>query len=318
MREDGGKWESVGDGYDFLKSDFGSWGAGKKMWNPQLFPTSGGWACLFRVTPDGGVMGLAESADLLTWRPQKYMEASDTSMLTFRTNVGFLPSAEEIDGKLISGNVMKTDAATVARLKEYVGERRRLQKLYSEHCDGDKERFAGLQPLSASITADGTDKEISPLLMGIFFEDINYSADGGLYGELVQNRDFEYVAGESRDKEWGPKYGWSVTGDKIGFSISTDNPIHANNPHFARLEVQGGIATLVNNGGNAFVNSGYDGIAVSKGEPYRLRLKARSTKKMPLEVNIISEHGRKVAGGKLKLKQSRDWVDYELILTPDE
>ena len=318
VREDGGKWESVGDGYDFLKSDFGSWGAGKKMWNPQLFPTSGGWACLFRVTPDGGVMGLAESADLLTWRPQKYMEASDTSMLTFRTNVGFLPSAEEIDGKLISGNVMKTDAATVARLKEYVGERRRLQKLYSEHCDGDKERFAGLQPLSASITADGTDKEISPLLMGIFFEDINYSADGGLYGELVQNRDFEYVAGESRDKEWGPKYGWSVTGDKIGFSISTDNPIHTNNPHFARLEVQGGIATLVNNGGNAFVNSGYDGIAVSKGEPYRLRLKARSTKKMPLEVNIISEHGRKVAGGKLKLKQSRDWVDYELILTPDE
>ena len=154
--------------------------------------------------------------------------------------------------------------------------------------------------------------------MGIFFEDINYSADGGLYGELVQNRDFEYVAGESRDKEWGPKYGWSVTGDKIGFSISTDNPIHANNPHFARLEVQGGIATLVNNGGNAFVNSGYDGIAVSKGEPYRLRLKARSTKKMPLEVNIISEHGRKVAGGKLKLKQSRDWLDYELILTPDE
>ncbi|HCI55347.1 MAG TPA: hypothetical protein DFI01_05415, partial [Bacteroidales bacterium] len=45
-------------------------------------------------------------------------------------------------------------------------------------------------------------KKISPLLFGIFFEDINYSADGGLYAELVQNRSFEYSPTDRR--EWNP------------------------------------------------------------------------------------------------------------------
>lgn len=318
VREDGGKWRSIGNGFDFVKSDFGPWGSHKKMWNPQLFPTSTGWACLFRATPDGSVIGWAESADLLKWKPQKYMAPADTSKLTFRSNVGFIPSAEEVNGKLVSGNVMKTDRALVERLDAYVAERGRLAALYSEHADKDSERFAGLAPLKATFVADGSSKEISPLLMGIFFEDINYAADGGLYGELIQNRDFEYCPGEGRGDGWGQKYAWSVAGDKIGFEISEDNPVHPNNPHFARLDVKGGIATLINNGGNAFVNSGYDGIPLAKGEPYRLRLKARTDKNMPMEINLVSEHGRKLASGKLKLKKSRDWKDYELILTPDE
>ena len=136
VRENGGAWRSIGNGYDFVRSDFGPWGAvGKKMWSPQLFPTSTGWALLFRTTPTGSVIGWAESADLLKWKPQKYVSPNDTSKLTFRSNVGFLPSTEEIDGKLIAGNVMKTDAATVKRLDEYVAERGRLAKLYSEHAD---------------------------------------------------------------------------------------------------------------------------------------------------------------------------------------
>lgn len=319
VSRDGKSWRSIGDGYDFVKSDFGTWGAGKKMWSPQLFPTSAGWSCLFRATPDGSAIGWAQSPDLINWKPQEYLTPSDTAKLTFRSNVGFQPSVVDLDGKKISGYVMKTDDQTVKRLEDYTAERARLAALYSEHCDKDGERFAGLQPVKGSVVASGESKEISPLLMGIFFEDINYAADGGLYGELVQNRDFEYNNDERRNvKEWGPDYAWKVEGDKIDFSISTDEPIHPNNPHFARLNVKGGIATLVNNGGNAFINSGFDGIAVKKGEPYRLRLKARSTKKMPMEINIVSDHGRKVASGKVTVKQSKDWKDYELILTPDE
>lgn len=318
VREEGQAWRPIGGGFDFVKSDFGPWGSHKKMWSPQLFPTSSGWALLFRATPDGSVIGWAESPDLLKWKPQRYLSPADTSKLTFRCNVGFLPTAEEIDGKLISGNVMKTDAATVEALDAHVRERQRLWKLYSEHADKDVERFTGLKPLKASLTCTGDSKEISPLLMGIFFEDINYAADGGLYAELIQNRDFEYKEGEGRDKGWGPQYGWSVTGDKIGFSIATDNPVHPNNPHFARLDVKGGIATLINNGGNAFINSGFDGITLKKGDPYRLRLKARSTKKMPMEINLVNDQGRKLASGKIKLKSSRDWEDYEIVLTPDE
>lgn len=319
VSQDGKSWRSIGNGYDFVKSDFGAWGAGKKMWSPQLFPTSTGWSCLFRVTPDGSAIGWAQSTDLINWKPQEYLTPSDTAKLTFRSNVGFQPSVVDLDGKKVSGYVMKTDDQTVKRLEDYTAERARLAALYSEHCDKDGERFAGLQPVKGRVVATGRSKDISPLLMGIFFEDINYAADGGLYGELVQNRDFEYNNDERRNvKEWSPEYAWKVEGDKIDFSISTDEPIHPNNPHFARLNVKGGIATLINNGGNAFVNSGFDGIAVKKGEPYRLRLKARSTKKMPMEIDIVSDHGRKVASGKITVKQSKDWNDYELILTPDE
>lgn len=318
VKEDGGEWRQIGNGFDFVRSDFGPWGSGKKMWNPQLFPTAGGWALLFRATPDGSVIGMAESPDLLTWKPQRYMAPSDTSSLSFRRNVTYLPAAVKIGDNLVSGNVMKSDKATVDRLEAHVAKRQELNHLYSEHADKDAERFADLKPLKASVTADGSEKDISPLLMGIFFEDINYAADGGLYGELVQNRDFEYRPGEGHDKAWGPKYAWTVNGDKIDFEISTDDPIHANNPHYARLDVKGGIATIVNNGGNAFVNSGFDGITLEKGAPYRLRLKARSDKRMPLEINLVSDQGRRLATGKLKLKPSRDWKDYELVLKPDE
>ena len=79
----------------------------------------------------------------------------------------------------------------------------------------------------------------------------------------------------------GPKYAWKVNGDKIKFDIASENPIHPNNANYARLDVEGGITNLINNGGNAFVNSGYDGIAVKKGEPYRFRMKAAAGRQCP-------------------------------------
>ena len=320
VKEESGSWRQIGNGYDFVRSDFGPWGSFKKMWNPQLFPTStGGWALLFRADPKGEVIGWAESPDLISWKPQKYLAPGDTSKLTFRTNQGFLPGIAEIGGAQVAGNVMKVDGKMIEKLDAYAAERARLAALYSEHCDGDKDRFAGLQPLKASLTATGNSHEISPLLMGIFFEDINYAADGGLYAELIQNRDFEYSSSDCGVKDWGPKYAWKVLGDKIDFTISTDDPIHPNNPHFARLEVKGGIASLVNNGGNAFVNTGWDGINLQKDDPYRLRLKARVNKNMPVDIYLMNDAtGKKVATGKLKLKSSRDWADYELILKPIE
>ena len=71
VSQDGKSWRSIGNGYDFVKSDFGAWGAGKKMWSPQLFPTSTGWSCLFRVTPDGSAIGWAQSPDLINWKPKE-------------------------------------------------------------------------------------------------------------------------------------------------------------------------------------------------------------------------------------------------------
>lgn len=318
VKEENGTWRSIGNGYDFVKSDFGSWGPGKKMWNPQLFKTDSGWKLLFRVNNESTVVGMAESPDLINWKPQEYMLTADSAKLDFRKNVQYIPSAIDLNGKTVKGYEMKVEPQLIGSLDKYVGERTRLASLYSEHCDKDAQRFSNLPPLKATLRASGNSKDISPLLMGIFFEDINYAADGGLYGELVQNRDFEYLPGEGNDKEWGPGFAWSVKGDKIGFTIATDDPIHANNPHYARLEVKGGVATLINNGGNAFVNSGFDGITLKKGEPYRLRFKARCDKKMPMEIDLVSSHGRKLATGKVTVKKGGKWSDYEIVLTPDE
>src|SRR5471030_4855 len=73
---------------------------------------------------------------------------------------------------------------------------------------------------------------VSPLLHGIFFEDINYGADGGLYAELVQNRSFEHA-------EHLYAYGKVARGDAAGdLSIETAQPLNAKNPHYLHLTVR--------------------------------------------------------------------------------
>jgi len=319
VSNDGNSWRSIGNGYDFVKSDFGSWGPGKKMWRPQIFPTSTGWSCLFEASKDGQVIGWAQSPDLINWRPQDYLSPADTTKLTFRTNVGFAPAEIVLDGKKLSGYSMKADDKTIAMLDAHAAERARLASLYSEHCDRDSVRFAGLQPINGKVVASGDSHAISPLLMGIFFEDINYAADGGLYGELVQNRDFEYRHEErSNIPEWGPKFAWKTIGNNIDFSIATDNPIHPNNPHFARLEIKGGITNVVNAGEEALVNSGFDGITLKRDEAYTLTFKARSDKKIPLVIDLIDRQGEKIASGKVTVTKSGDWKDYRLTLIAKE
>src|SRR3954465_3750059 len=68
---------------------------------------------------------------------------------------------------------------------------------------------------------------ISPDLFGIFFEDISYAADGGLYGELVQNRSFEY--GPADRKDWNYFTAWQYRTEGFGYgniSVETAAPLH--------------------------------------------------------------------------------------------
>lgn len=311
-RNSTGQWTPIGsgNGYDFVKSDFGAWGSHKKMWEPKLYNVNGTWVCLFNATDGGTVIGWAESTDLKNWKPQKYREPGDVTKLPFVSAPTFRPATVKIGGQEVKGNIMDMDEATIADLKKYVDERAHLAALYSEHCDADPVRFAGLKPLKGCLVANGTSKEISPLLMGIFFEDINYAADGGLYAELIQNRDFEYDSTESWTKGWGPEYAWSVRGNGMDMSIRTANPIHANNPHYARLKVSDATAD------GTLVNEGWDGIVLKHGEKYRFSIKARSNVKMPVTVRLVSEgSGWVCAEGKVTVKPSQTWKEYELTLT---
>ena len=90
-----------------------------------------------------------------------------------------------------------------------------------------------------TISIQSPGKAISPDLIGVFFEDINYAADGGLYAELVQNRSFEYSATEQTS--WTPLTAWELVqrdGGKGSLKVSDAVLVHPNNPHYAVLEME--------------------------------------------------------------------------------
>ena len=93
-------------------------------------------------------------------------------------------------------------------------------------------------------------------MYGIFFEDINFGADGGLYAELIKNRSFEF------ENPWG---GWEPFGD---VSIAEKNPCFNKNPHYAHLTYTGQIT------GTGLENEGFKGIGIKADENYDFSLYA--------------------------------------------
>ena len=118
-------------------------------------------------------------------------------------------------------------------------------------------------------------KAISDELIGIFFEDISSSADGGLYAELIQNGSFEYSPAE-RDG-WGAGTAWKQIrpGHSLGtLEVRKDNTIHPNNPTYLRLYAERVKEYYDYTGWKGFgiENEGFKGISArdSKASPSRL------------------------------------------------
>ena len=66
-------WKGIGPGYAFVKSDLGTWGAQKKMFNPNLLRMADGtWRCVFQVNDNVNQFAVAVSKDLVKWQPQDY------------------------------------------------------------------------------------------------------------------------------------------------------------------------------------------------------------------------------------------------------
>ena len=220
------KWLSVSDGFAYLKCDFGRWGAEKRMIKPLLEKAEDGrWYCRWQLTPSGKVWGTSHSSDLLKWAPQQYVNAEKPA-------VPRLVTARQIvlDKDTLNGYMQKVPYADIEQLIRFAEHKKFRDIQNNERTEQDAVRFAGLKPVTATIRVDaGRVKPISEHLIGIFFEDINYGADGGLYAELVQNRDFEYSAKDgARDKNWNSTYAWSIQGTDAELSVSEDNPIHTN------------------------------------------------------------------------------------------
>jgi alpha-L-arabinofuranosidase len=170
-------------------------------------------------------------------------------------------------------------------------------------------------------------KQISDELIGIFFEDISSSADGGLYAELIQNGSFEYSPAE-RDG-WGAGTAWKQVrpGHSLGtMQVRMDNPLNANNPTYMRLHTERAKEYYDYKGwkGYGLENTGFDGISVKAGEKYDFSMFLRNIggAKQVRVVLVEPQEGWPPRDPKLLAEATFDvsatsWKKYKAVLTAD-
>jgi alpha-L-arabinofuranosidase len=176
--------------------------------------------------------------------------------------------------------------------------------------------------ISFSASAQRNGKPISPDLFGLFFEDINYAADGGLYAELVQNRSFEYNPAERR--EWNPLSFWEYLTPGFSYgkiSVETSSPLNANNPHYVVLDVEyvGNYSQNKGQSGVGIKNYGFDGIVVKKGDLYDLSIFIRQLSAEPVAVSASLQTTKgTILTEETFTTSSGDWKKYTATLIPSE
>ena len=185
-------------------------------------------------------------------------------------------------------------------------------------------------PLTASaqkVKAPAGGKKISKELIGIFFEDISYSADGGLYAELIENGSFEYNPNE-RDG-WGPGTSWKTArpGHSLGMlQVRMDNPIHPNNPTYMRLHTERVKEYYDYAGWKGFglENDGFDGISVKAGAKYDFSVFFRNIGAAKQVRVVLTKPGQGWGAQPSVLAETTlnvsdtSWKKYEATLTSSE
>ena len=188
--------------------------------------------------------------------------------------------------------------------------------------------------LNVKVSADfGNTKEVNKNPVGIFYEDLGRAADGGLYAELVENRDFEYSAA---DKDgWNGMTAWRVLaleGASGVSEIATADPIHANNSHYIVLHVrQPNTVFLQNNGFGGFghekvdgaspmagVGSPEGGIPVKRGAKYDFSVFMRyvgTEGKHYVHVQLTDPDGNCLGQANFYREKTSTWEKVEAVLT---
>ena len=163
-------------------------------------------------------------------------------------------------------------------------------RMSAETMKDDAKRFASLtSPLKTTLTIDPSEqKAISDRLMGVFFEDISYAADGGLYAELVQNRDFEYTSDDHRG--WDATTAWK---SNHLIRVSTAEPLSKNNPHYVLLAKQ-----------DTLCNTGWGSVMAEPLQQFDFSVFVRCNngRKNQLLVSLVDDKGEMLAKEKVKVE----------------
>lgn len=161
------------------------------------------------------------------------------------------------------------------------------------------------------ITVNTQNKTV-PLgdLYGLFFEDINHAADGGLYAELVRNRSFEFC--EVDNNSYNHFTAWTTVipdGARAKTSIQAEHPLCAKNPHYLVIDLYSGNSAAVQ-------NEGYNGgIPINACESYNFSCYAACDgRPITLEIAIESIDGEAYAKTEFRIDNT-DWKKYTACLT---
>lgn len=276
---------------NLFESDYGTWGSEKKLYYPVLSYDGKTYRAVFIPNLKNGQMGVTESEDFALWKPQDYPYVAENEF----------PNIVAKQEKASQDNIIRIPYEGLQNLFN-------KQMLANQNNAWERDDFLGAtevlktaKGINATLKVNMNDmKDISPDLMGIFFEDISYAADGGLYAELIQNRDFEYTADDHRG--WDAKTAWKLEGEGTTWTIETQAPIHKNNAHYAVLKTTAPGAKLT--------NEGWDGIPLQKGKKYDFSLFTKGAG--PLRVSLVE--GKTIIASKT-FKATKEWRQQKVVLT---
>lgn len=161
--------------------------------------------------------------------------------------------------------------------------------------------------VNAIISVDATKKgvDINPDMIGLFFEDINYAADGGLYAELIQNRSFEAV-----NAQWDanpkpiPDYAWSFSSRP---TFTKESPLNENNTTY--------ISFINPDKLTAFSNACYEGFPVKSGEKFNFSAFIRAKGEYKGQIMVTLLEGDRILGRTFVDNLTDEWTKYEKEIT---
>ena len=141
-------------------------------------------------------------------------------------------------------------------------------------------------------------KPVAPVqstMWGIFFEDINFAADGGIYAELVKNRSFEFFQ---------PLMGWRIMkpDTTTGVMIINRSETNPDNPRYVRININNGEPSF------GISNEGFRGMGIKKGVTYHFSVIARQLpgSKLRMRIELVKPDGE-VIGSSTLLPETEAW-----------
>lgn len=265
--------------------------------SPVMFQMDDGTFDIYYKAKDGSKHYVQASKDF-----RKFTESPDPSTID---DAAWMKDTATVNGVLRHGNMFDVPKVHLDYICQYFDAVRRDAELSSESMRDDAKRFASIgNHVDATLRVDASkSKPISDKLIGVFFEDISRAADGGLYAELVQNRDFEYNSADRR--EWSSTTAWQSNRPIV---VKTDVPLSKNNAHYAVVAAK-----------DTLYNIGWDGItaAANQAFDFSVYLRNENGEKNQVLVQLIGQNGEVYAKEKIKT-EGQGWNRYALPLVVDK